>query len=76
MKKTRNTLKKLISEYLTPQPISFKHFYGKEVGACQNKKCSLRSNCFLWTVLPGSVNYFLMKPSDTSIINPVFQNKS
>ena len=47
-----------------------------EVGARQSKKCLPGSNYLLWNVLPGSTNYFLMKPSDTSIINSVFQNKS
>ena len=53
----------------------FWNIYGELVGVCQSKKYSPRSNCFLWTVVPGSRSYFLMKPSDTSIINPVFQNK-
>ena len=47
-----------------------------EVGARQCKKCSPGINYFRWTVLQGSANYFLMQPSDTSMINPVFQNKS
>ena len=46
-----------------------------EFEARQSKKTSLGSNCFLWTVLSGTTNHFFMKPSDTSIINPVFQNK-
>ena len=29
-----------------------------EVGALRDKKCSPRGNCFLWTVLPGSGNFF------------------
>ena len=53
----------------------FWNIYGELVGARQSKKYSPRSNCFLWTVVPGSRSNFLMKPSDTSIINPVFQNK-
>ena len=46
-----------------------------EVGANESKKCSSGIKCFLWTVLPGSAKYFLMKPSDTSIINHAFQNR-
>ena len=41
-----------------------------EVGARQSKKCLSGTNCFLWTVLLGSGNYFLMKASDTSMIKP------
>ena len=33
-----------------------------EVVARKSKECSPGSNCFLWTVLPESANYFLMKP--------------
>ena len=44
--------------------------------ARESKKCSPSSNCPLGTVLSGSASYILMKPSDTSMINPVFQTKS
>ena len=46
-----------------------------DVGARQSKKCSTKVTVFWWTVSPGSTNYFLMKPSGTLMINPVFQNK-
>ena len=47
-------------------------------GALQSKNCSSRSirKCFLWTVLPGDTNYYLIKPSDKLMMNSVFQIKS
>ena len=35
-----------------------------------------RSNCFLWTVFPGSASNLLKKPSDILMITLVFQNRS
>ena len=53
----------------------FSNFYGK-LEFVKVKKCSPGSNYFQRTLLPGSVNSVLMKHSYTSLINPVFQNKS
>lgn len=47
-----------------------------EVGALRDKKCSPWGNCFLWTVLPGSTNFILMKPSNTSMIEIYFKTKA
>ena len=47
-----------------------------ETGARESKKCSPASNRFLWSVLPGSTNYFFIKLSDKSMRNSVLQNKS
>ena len=46
-----------------------------EVGIRQSKNCSPGNNCFRLTVLPGGANYFLIKTSDTLMINPVIQKK-
>ena len=35
-----------------------------------------RSNCFLWTVFPGSASNLLKKPSDILMITLAFQNRS
>ena len=78
MRKNLNTLCKE-SNLWTFLFVSFNSFLLKslwEVGARESKKCSTGSNCFLWKVFPGSVKYFLIKPSDTSKMNTVFQNKS
>ena len=46
-----------------------------DTGAHQNKGYTPGSNNFLWAVLPRSEIYFLMKSSDTSMWNLVFQKK-
>ena len=48
------------------------------LGALQSKKCSSLSirKCFLWSVLSGDTNYYLIKPSDKLMMNSVFQIKS
>ena len=46
-----------------------------EVGVCESKKWSSESNCFLWTVLPESRNYFSITPSDTTMANLYFKAK-
>ena len=52
-------VKKLICEHLMPRLFLLKFLW--KVGAPESKKCSSWSSCFLWRVLPGSANYFLMK---------------
>ena len=52
----------------------FWNFYGKlELVKVKNGNLEIT---FLWSFLPGSTNHFLMKHSDTSMINPAFQSKS
>ena len=52
-------VKKLICEHLMPQLFLLKFLW--KVEARESKKCSSWSSCFLWRVLPGSANCFLMK---------------
>ena len=49
-----------------------------EVVARKSKECSPGSNCFLWTVYQRVqiIFWWSLWWTDTSMINPVFQNKS